>query len=368
MSRSGFDYINATTRALPGSPVHRVDPSLHRLQWNENPFDYPDDLKEEVLQRLSALPWSRYPLGLRAYDLMDALGRFYGLSAESIVVGNGSSDILRMIPAAVLAPGDHMVTIAPTFGAYRRHGQIMGAIVHEVDLDPEQDFALPVDTIIEQAAEYKAKLVTICAPNNPTGTVYAQDDLARIAAECDALLMIDGAYAEFSRQDSRPLLAQFHNVVAVHTFSKAFGLAGARIGYALAAPEVAAELQKLVTVFTLSPFSEAAAIVALDNFGRFQNSINRLVAERERLAAALAQLPGVRVFPSGANFILIRLGCAAKEAQTHLRATHRILVSEISGYAGYQNYLRISVGTPEENALLLASLAEFCTRQAAQGI
>lgn len=366
MSRSGSDYINASIRALPGSPVHRVDPALHRLQWNENPFDYPDDLKEEVLLRLSSIPWSRYPLGLRSYDLMDALGRFYDLPAESVIIGNGSSDMLHLIPAATLAPGDHMVTLTPTFGAYRRHSQMMGATVHEVALDPEQDFALPIDTLIEQATEHKAKLVVVCAPNNPTGTVYARDDLARIAAECDALLMVDEAYAEFSGQDFRPLLVQYPNIVSVHTFSKAFGLAGARIGYALAAPEVAAELQKLVTVFTLSPFSEAAALVALENFDRFRNSIGRLVAERERLAAALAQLPGVRVFPSGTNFILIRMGCAAKDAQTYLHTTHRILVAEISGYAGYQNYLRISVGTPEENSLLLASLAEFCGRQTAQ--
>jgi histidinol-phosphate aminotransferase len=108
MSPSGSEYINAAIRALPGAPVHRVDASLHRLQWNENPFDYPDDLKEEVLQRLARVPWSRYPLGVRAYDLMDALGRFYSLPAEATVVGNGSSDLLRIgrrsQPATIWSP------------------------------------------------------------------------------------------------------------------------------------------------------------------------------------------------------------------------------------------------------------------------
>ncbi len=360
MSRPATEYINAAIRALPGSPVHRVDSSLHRLQWNENPFDFPEDLKEEVLQRLATTPWSRYPLGLRAYDLMDALGCFHGLAADSVVVGNGSSDLLRIVLSAALAPGDHMVTITPTFGAYRRHALMLGATVHEVALDPDRDFALPVDGLIAQAAEYRAKLVVVCAPNNPTGTVYSLTDLRRIAAECDALLMIDEAYAEFCRQDFHPLLAEHANVVAVHTFSKAFGLAGARIGYALAAPPVAAELQKLATVFTLSPFSEAAAITALSHIDRFQGVVRRVVAERERMAAALAALPGVRVFPSGTNFLLVRMGCPAKDAQAHLLSAHHTLVSEMGGYPGYENYLRISVGSQEENALVIAALTEIC--------
>lgn len=364
MSRSGSDYINASIRALPGSPVHRVGASLHRLQWNENPFDYPADLKEEVLQRLARLPWSRYPLGLRAYDLMEALGRFHGLPAEAVVAGNGSSDLLRIVISAALAPGDHMVTIAPTFQAYRRHAQLLGATAHEVALDPDHGFALPVEAIIAKAAEQRAKLVVVCAPNNPTGTVFSPEDLGRIAAGCDALVMIDEAYAEFCRQDLRPLLAAHDNVVSVHTFSKAFGLAGARIGYALAAPAVAAELQKLVTVFTLSPFSEAAAIVALEHFDRFEQSIDRLIAERDRLAAGLAALPGVRVYPSGANFLLIRLDGPAKAAQDHLLHTHRLLVSEVSGYPGFENFLRVSAGTPQQNDLVVSALADFVAQPA----
>ncbi len=362
MSRPGLDYINASIRALPGSPPHRVDASLRRLQWNENPFDYPDDLKEEVLQRLARITWSRYPLGLRAYDLMEALAHFHNLSSDAVVVGNGSSDLLPLVISAVLAPGDPMLTLAPTFGAYRRHAQMLGAHVHEVALDPETDFALPVDEVIAQAAQHQAKLVVVCAPNTPTGTVYDRDDLARIAAHCDALLMIDQAYAEFCGQDFRPLLADYDNVVAVHTFSKAFGLAGARIGYALAAPPIANELQKLVTSFTLNPFSEAAAIIALENFDRFEDAIRRLVAERERLACALAALPGVRVFPSGTNFLLLRLDHPGQEAQDHLLRAHRLLVAQINGYPGYQNYLRISVGAPEDNNALIAALSEFCTK------
>jgi histidinol-phosphate aminotransferase len=363
MSPSGSEYINAAIRALPGAPVHRVDASLHRLQWNENPFDYPDDLKEEVLQRLARVPWSRYPLGVRAYDLMDALGRFYSLPAEATVVGNGSSDLLRIVISAALAAGDHMVTIAPTFQAYRRHAQLVGATAHEVALDPDHDFALPVDRLIAHAAEHRAKLVVVCAPNNPTGTVFDLHALDRIAAECDALVMIDAAYGEFCRQDVRPLLAAHDNVITVHTFSKAFGLAGARIGYALAAPPVATELQKLVTAFTLSPFSEAAAIVALNHVDRFAPRIDHLVAAREKLAADLAALPGIRVYPSGTNFLCIRLACPAKAAQSHLLQTQRLLVSEISGYPGFENYLRISVGAPDQNALVVAALTEFCAQR-----
>jgi histidinol-phosphate aminotransferase len=365
MARPAIDFINPLLRAQPPVGVNRIDPSLHRMQWNENPFDFPPDLKEEVLRRLAQQPWSRYPLGGRAFDLIDALAEFHGLRADQVVVGSGSSDLLRVVTGAVLQPGDHMVVPAPTFPAYRRHAQTLGATVHEVMLDPEQGFSLPVDLLLAQAAEHQAKLIVVCTPNNPTGTVYSFDQLRRLAAESDALVMFDCAYAEFSGQDLRPLLAAHDNVVLVHTLSKCFALAGARIGYALAAPTVAAELQKLITVFTLSLFSEAVGMVAVQNFDRFQSAAERLVAERERLAQALAALPGVHVFPSGTNFLLVRLDRPAKGVVNALHTQSRVLVAEANWVAGYDNYLRISVGAPDENELVVKALAAQLAAQPA---
>jgi histidinol-phosphate aminotransferase len=355
----GHSFIRPQLRNQPNMGVFRVDPDLHRLQWNENPFDFPADLKEEVLQRLARTTWSRYPLGLRAYDVIDAIAHATSLNSDQVLVGSGSGDILRVVISAVLQPGDHMLTLSPTFYSYTNHARQNGAEVHTVTLDPHQNFALHVATVLDQAAEHNAKLIVICAPNNPTGTVFPPQQLRQIVLESQAFVLIDAAYAEFCHQDLRPLLAESDRVVMAHTLSKAYALAGVRIGYALGAPEVIKQLQKLVVNFTLSPFSSNAAIVALENRERFQPLLEKIVVERERMAAALAHLPEVTVYPSGTNFLLVDIGHSSKDALNYLRDHHRILLADMGMYPGYENYLRISVGTAEQNDLLLNGLAHY---------
>ncbi len=351
-------YLNPDLRAMPSMRRYKVDSSLHRLQWNESPFDFPADLKEEVLQRLARTPWSRYPLGFRAYDLIDTIARTIGLDSSQVVVGNGSSDILRIAIQAALRPGDRLVTIAPTFGAYHHQAQIQGAQVHEVPLDPAADFALPVDDILERARTVNARLIVICAPNNPTGTVYPLAQIRRIVHESQTLVIVDEAYAEFADQNFLPLLDEADNVILVHTLSKAYALAGVRVGYACAPAPICAELQKLVNTFTLSPFSEIAATVALENMARFRPQIEAVVAERTRLAQALAALPGVKVHSSGTNFLLVNIGSSADAAHAALLAGQQVLVTNMTMYPGYDQYLRISIGTPEENDLVITGLRE----------
>lgn len=364
MARPGYEFIKPTIRQRPPIRPFKINPALHRLQWNESPFDFPAKLKEEVLQRLADTPWSRYPLSFRAVDLIEAIAATYGLNSDQVVVGNGSSDILRVVIQAVLGPDEQMVTLSPTFGMYKGHAELLGAGVHEVALDPQQEFALPVEEIIQTAAEQNAKLVVICAPNNPTGTPFALHDIRRIVHECDALVVVDEAYAEFSDQNFLPLLDEADNVVLVHTLSKAFAAAGARVGYSLSNAAIAGELQKLVNTFTLSPFSEAVAQVALAHADAFKPLIAQIVAERERLARALATLRGVRVFPSTTNFLLIHLGHPAKEAHAYLMQQHHILTTDMSMVPGYADYLRISVGLPDQNDRLIAALRDYLTASA----
>ena len=136
-TRSGHEYISPDVRSQPGFPAFRINAAARRLQWNENPFDFPAELKEEVLQRLAKTTWSRYPISFRALDLMDAVAHAYGLSSDMVVIGNGSSDILRIVISAVLQPGDHMVVPTPTFGSYRRHARLLGATAHEIARPPD---------------------------------------------------------------------------------------------------------------------------------------------------------------------------------------------------------------------------------------
>ena len=324
----------------------------HRMQWNENPFDFPADLKEEALRRYAGLAWSRYPTGLRPTDLIERIADHSRVTPDMVAAGPGSSSMIKAIIDALIAPGDRVVMPTPTFLLYRRFASLAGAAIHPVPTSPDDDFALPVGDLIVCARTNEAKLVALCAPNNPTGTVYSPEDVAHIADESGALVIVDEAYQEFSGQNMRPLLDRFGNIILLRTFSKAYAMAGMRVGYALAAPALAQEIDKTNLPFPIAVFSQIAAMVALEHTDRFQTLTERIIAERERLAASLNALEGVRVFPSGTNFLLAQLDRPTDELVRYLREEHSLLVNNMAAYPELVNSLRITVGTPEENDLL----------------
>ncbi len=353
---NSLQFIKPSVRA--GAPVPRtgVAEGVHRLQWNENPYDYPADLKEEVLRRMARRAWAHYPDGLRPLGLIDLLARQCDVLPEQVVVSSGSSSLIKIVLTSVLQPGDRVVMPSPTFLLYRRNIALLGAQVHEIPLLPEDNFALPVAELVVTARTNEAKLIAVCAPNNPTGTVYSVDDLRRLADEGGALLMVDEAYAEFCGQDLRPLLDEFDNVVLVRTFSKAYAMAGQRVGYALAHPALAVELDKGVNSFPVSTFSETVATVALEHQERFMSNVARIVGERERMSAALAEISGVRLFPSGTNFLLVQFDDDPSPIFAELQDDYGILISDMISYPGLHNCLRISIGLPEDNDQVIASV------------
>jgi len=346
-------FVRPAVRNVGGMPRVSVGESQHRLQWNENPFDFPADLKEEVMRRYAARAWAHYPDGLRPYELGERIAAHTHTIPEMVVVGPGSSSLIRAILEAVLEPGDHMVMPSPTFLLYRRFASLIGADITAAPTSPDEDFALPVDDIIVSARTNEAKLIALCAPNNPTGTVYSIEEVRRVADESGALVLVDEAYQEFSGQTLRPLLDEFENVVLLRTFSKAYAMAGLRVGYALASPALAIEIDKVNLPFPVAVFSQIAAIVALEESDRFMQAVAQVVAERERLIAALSGLDGARVFPSGANFVLVQLDRPTDELVRHLREEHSLLVNNMAAYQELTNCLRITVGLPEENDLVL---------------
>jgi len=358
MQQENLDAIRAGVRAAAPIGRSKVDESLHRLQWNESPQDFPADLKEEVLQRLAAMAWSRYPVSGRPWALIDALAARLRVAPDQVVVSDGSADLIKAVMAATLRAGDAVVMPAPTFLLYRQNARLHEANVVEIPLDPALGFALPVDALIDAATTHRARLVTLCAPNNPTGTVYAEAELRRLAAAiAPTLLVIDEAYAEFCDQELTGLL-DLGNVILLRTFSKFYAMAGVRVGYALTTPALAAELQKVVTVFPLSIFSEITALVALEQRARFLAQRDQTIAERERMAAALAALPGVTVFPSGANFLLIHLDRPKQPLLHHLQHHHRVLISDMAAYPELVDCVRISLGAPAQNDLVIQGFRE----------
>lgn len=355
---SPADAILAALRATPDVERMRIDTSMHRLQWNENPEGFPPDLKEEALARLARMDWARYPVQPRPFDLCDRIGEFLGVPGDQIVVTGGSSDAIPLVLGALLAHGDTIVAPVPTFGMYRRYVQQTGAYMVDVQTSAANDFALPVDEIIVAAQTNQAKVVLLCSPNNPTGTVHPVADLERIAEESGAIVLLDAAYVEFSPIDLMPLVRSHANIIMLRTFSKAFGMAGVRVGYTVSDPSIAAHLQKAVASFPIGVFQEIAATLALEHTDRFMQGVRRIVAERERMAAALSEIDGLRVFSSGTNFLMVQPPVPGALILNHMRTAHQLLLSDASGQPGLDGFVRISMGSPEENDLVVRGFKE----------
>jgi histidinol-phosphate aminotransferase len=324
-----------------------------KLDQNENPFGFPDDLKEEVWQRVRSRDWARYT-EFQMEEITARIAEHVGFPPEQVLVGNGSNDLIQSTLLVTLQPGDSMVVPQPTFTLYRLMGTIMGAEVRETLLQlPE--FSLPVDEMLEAARASRAKVVILCSPNNPTGNVVPEETIESIVENTDALVIIDAAYAEFSNQDLRDLVRRSPRVVLLRTFSKAMAMAGLRIGYMVGDSELLREIAKARLPYSLNHFSETAAFVALDNLERMEKIVHEIIALREDLYAQMTRIEGVRPFRSEANFILFEVRKPVKEVFQSL-IQQGVLVRNVSSYPLLDLCLRVTVGQREENARFLRAL------------
>ena len=332
-----------------------------KLNQNENASGFPDALKAAVWERVRGRDWARYP-DFHHVELTRRLAQHAGAPESWTLVGNGSNELLQMTLLATVGRGDHVIVPVPTFTLYKLQASAMGATVHTPLLRPEMGFALPADEIIDLARRVQARAIVLCSPNNPTGTLYDEPTLRRIIESVDGLVLLDEAYREFSGTDMRGLLDDYDNVVLFRTFSKALAMAGIRIGYCIARPELAAEIGKVKLPYAVNILSEAVTLVALDRPDLFAPTIAQAQAERERVMTALAALPGVHPYPSAANFILARFDAGAESVFNYL-LNESILIRDVSHYPGLKNHLRMSIGLPHENTALLDSL-QRCLQEA----
>jgi histidinol-phosphate aminotransferase len=326
-----------------------------KLNQNENPFDVPEAVKRRVIQQALERPWSRYP-DFDSQELVEALARFSGWRADGILAGNGSNELIEALLLVTVGEGTRVVIPEPTFTLYALLTGILGGKVVRAPLGADLEY--DARALSRARRESGASVTIVCSPNNPTGGVLATDDLRRLCAESDGLVVVDEAYHEFSRQTAVPLLSEHPNLVVLRTFSKAMAVAGLRLGYLLASPELVREVNKGRLPYNLNFFSQAAALAILDEAPAFGETVGRLIAMRDQLALDLATLPGVRVFPSRANFILFELqGADPKRVFDDLYA-RGVLIRDVTAYPRLQRCLRVTVGSEDENMAFLNALRE----------
>jgi histidinol-phosphate aminotransferase len=323
------------------------------LHANENPFPLPAALRAELAAMVAEAAVNRYPEG--AGDRVKAaLARALPLpEGAAMVLGNGSDELIQIVTAAVARPGACILAPDPTFVMYRIYAMHSG--VRYVPVPLRGDFTLDDDAFASAIARERPGLVWLASPNNPTGRALPLPSIERILAAAPGLVVVDEAYADFAGTTLLPRVLEFANLVVLRTLSK-IGLAGARLGYAVGHRSWIAEFDKVRSPYNVNALTQAAVPVVLAAADVLAAQVQRIRAERNRLSAALAALPGCAVTPSDANFVLVRVP-DAPAMQARLRAAGILVKNLHGGHPLTAHCLRITVGTPAENDALIAALS-----------
>lgn len=348
--------INARVRpALAGFEPY--DPAFSpcdvNLSANENTHPLPAEVQKGIAEALLSTPLNRYPDPL-ANRLRDELAAWHGVRREHVMVGNGGDEILFNLLFSFGGPGRSLVVAPPCFEEYKNFAKMCETRVVEV-WRGKDDYTLDADAFVEAART--AELVMLTSPNNPTGDLADPALVRRLLDETNALVLLDEAYVEFSGDHASLVgwVQQNPKLMILRTLSKAFSLAGLRCGYLVADPAVINVLAAIRQIYSEDVLAQAAALAAVRERDALKPVVQSIVAERERLLERLDGMAGVQTWPSHANFLLMRTPGAAR-IRARLRDEYSILVRDFSYAPGLSDCLRITVGTREENDLLLAAL------------
>jgi histidinol-phosphate aminotransferase len=312
------------------------------LDANENPFNkpynrYPDPLSRELKNKIAALK---------------------AICAGKIFLGNGSDEPIDLIIRLFCEPGIHnIVTFEPTYGMYQVAADIHNIAVLKVKLS--EDYQLDANEILNTVNQF-TRIIFLCSPNNPTGNAFDERIIHKIVTEFNGIVVLDEAYIDFAPEYSwLRRLDEFPNLIILQTLSKAWGMAGIRLGIAFCQPVIVGLLNKIKYPYNLNILTQQKALELLENEDQKESWVKLLLEEKKKLEQALARISFVKkVFPSNANFLLVKMDDA--KSVYHYLIQKGIVVRDRSGVMLCENSLRITVGTPEENRILLESLRVFC--------
>ncbi len=331
-----------------------VQPSegMVKLDVMENPHRLPPALRKALGERLGEVALNRYPAE-RTEVLRAALARHAGMPENcSMSLGNGSDELIGMLAMACKQPGAVVLAPVPGFEIYELLARLHG--LGFVGVPTSVDFELDAQAMLSAIAEHRPALIYIAYPNNPTANLWDDATIDRVVEAAPGFVVIDEAYQPFASRDSMARLVRHEKVLLMRTMSK-FGLAGVRIGYLMGRRAIVEQIEKLRPPFNISVLNCEAALFALEHADEYARQASVIRAERERLQHLLTALPGVAPFPSDANMILVRVADA--DAVFEGMKRHGVLVKNRSrAHPLLANCLRLTVGLPEENDLMIAAL------------
>ncbi|WP_431799116.1 histidinol-phosphate transaminase [Halobacillus andaensis] len=343
----------------PGKQIEEVKKEygldkIVKLASNENPFGFSPQVKKQLPKLIEQL--EKYPDGYAA-ALRKKVAAFLKVNEEQLIFGNGSDEVVQIICRTFLEPGANTIMAAPTFPQYKHNALIEGAEVREVPLvDGRHD----IKTMLDQVDE-NTRVLWLCTPNNPTGVHLSAEEIKKVLNDCppSVLVVLDEAYYEYMEAedalDSVAALSQFDNLMVLRTFSKAYGLAGLRIGYGVGSSEIISTLEPAREPFNTSTIAQAAAILALDDQQFISETVKENAVNKRKLMEFLDQ-EGLGYFPSEANFVLVHLPVSGDEMFEHLLSKGYIVRS---GEAlGLPNSIRLTIGSQEDMAEVQSEIKE----------
>ena len=356
MSAAG-KVVRPEIQAMRAYPVSDAT-GLVKLDVMESPYGLPQELAEEVGRLVAGLSLNRYPVPT-AHRLRALIRQVMQVPAGcDVLLGNGSDECIQYITASIAREGAVVMAPVPSFAMFSMHALFYRLRFAGVPL--RADFSLDAEAFLAAMAKERPALVWIAYPNNPTGNAFPVADIERIVRAAPGLVVIDEAYQPFAGATFMPRLAEFENMAVMRTVSK-IGMAGLRLGYVAARPEWIEAFDKVRSPFNVNVVTEAVAIKLLENKAVLDAQAARVLAERERVRPELERLPGLTVYPTAANFFLVRVA-GGKGAGTRVfdaLKAQGVLVKDFSGgVPSLENCLRITVGTPDENRILLTAMRE----------
>jgi histidinol-phosphate aminotransferase len=324
-----------------------------RLNTNESPVAPPAAWRDAFAAEVSRIEWHRYP-DRAATELRQTIGEMHGVPAGQVFVANGSNEVLQTLLLTYAGHGRRVVTFEPTYQLHAHLARISGAEV--VEGERSADFRIDLAEV-DRVLASDPVVTFLCSPNNPTGLVESEETVRVVLDRAPGIVLVDEAYGQFADWSALSLVDDDRALVVTRTFSKTWSMAAARLGYLVGPTWLVAELDKVVLPYHLDTAKQIGGRLAMRFVDEMEERVKTVVAERERIAAALERLD-VDTWPSGANFILLRPRNRSGNDVWQGLLDRSVLVRDCSGWPRLADCLRVTVGTPEENDDFLIALAE----------
>ncbi|MGP0629468.1 histidinol-phosphate transaminase [Nitrospina sp. 32_T5] len=331
-------------KALKAYHVENFDCDI-KLHANENSYPPPSEILDLFQDTFRTFQLNRYP-DPASQRLKDVLSQRLSVSTNQLAIGNGSDELIQILVQVFCDPGDVVVFPDPTFAMYSIIARGMGVKAESFPLDENWDFA--AEPFLDMLEKTQARIVFFSYPNNPTGNCFNRDAIQTVLENFKGITVLDEAYYDFARDTFLDQLGTHNNLVILRSLSK-IGLAGLRVGYAVAHPTIIEQVDKIRLPYNSNTVSQELAAVLLDRFGPVKQQIDQILEQRDWLLKALSNLPQLQIFPSDANFILFRVHRSSEEVFNQL-VEKGILVRDLNSHPRLRNCLRVTVGTHDENA------------------